>query len=415
MARLYKNPIVGLDIGSHTIQAVVAQKDKNGSLQIVSAYEVPSQGVKRGFISNLEDLKKVLKPLFQRLENDIEHSVKNAYFSIAVPNLYLKSSKGTIVVSRPDGEITEHDVDRVFSAAKAIALPKNREILHIIPREFIIDGEDRVKDPVGMRGLKLELNAFIIGVFAPQIKTISKLAEDLGITIEGLVLAPLASSKAVLTKQQKELGTLVLEIGAHTTGMAVYEDGEILYANVLPIGSGHITNDIAIGLKIDVDIAEQIKKRHGICLTNAVSSRETLDLGEFEEGGKVSKKELARIIEARMCEILDMVNSELKKISRNQLLPGGVVLCGGGVKIYGLVDLVKRELKLPVTFGSPQNVSVLHEKANDPSFANAVGLTLWGAENIEESHLSSFNFLPSLDFENKFFKKIQKFFRSLIP
>lgn len=410
----YKNTIIGIDIGSHTIRGVAAFKNKDGSLQIISAQAVPSDGVRKGLLINLDDATKATKILLERLESDIEHPVKNAYFSVDGPHISIKPTRGIIIVSRADSEITENDIARAFTAAQAVALPKNKEILHVIPREFVIDGEDRVKDPVGMKGLKLELNALVIESYTPQIKNITKLAENLGIAIEGLVLSSLAASKAVLNKRQKELGTLVLDIGAATTGLAVYEDGELLHANILPIGSAHITNDIAIGLRTNVDVAEQIKICHGICLAGAVSKKDVFDLQEFGQEGIVSKKELARIIEARLCEILDMVNKELKKISRDGLLPGGAVLCGGASKIFGLIDLVKRELKLPVVLGSAQNVSILHEKADDPAFINAIGLTLWGAEYRDESFFKSVTFL-SINFKNKFFKKIQKFLRSLIP
>lgn len=409
-----KDIIVGIDIGSYAIQGVAALRNKDESLQIISAQSIPSEGVRRGLLVNLDDVTKVTKILLERLENEVGHSIRSAYFSVGNPHISVKPTKGVIVVSRPDGEITENDVARVFSAAQAVVLSKNKEILHIIPREFVIDGDDKVKDPVGMRGLKLELNALLIEAYAPQIKSFNKLAENLGISIDGLVLSSLAASKAVLNKRQKELGTLVLDIGAATTGLAIYEDGDLLYINILPIGSSHITNDIAIGLRTNVDIAEQIKICHGVCLPEAVSKKDVFDLQDFGQEGIVSKKELARIIEARLCEIFDMVNKELKKIGRDGLLPGGVILCGGASKMFGLIDLVKRELKLPAALGSIQNVSILHEKADDPAFVNSIGLTLWGLENSNEPFLKSLNF-PSINFDNKFFKKIKKFFQSLIP
>jgi len=270
---------------------------------------------------------------------------------------------------------------RAIDNASILYLDPNREIIHIIPREFNIDGQGGIQDPRGMSGFKLEVDALIVEGLTPYIKNLRKCINNAGLEIQGLVLDVLAASQAVLTKKQKELGVLVLDFGAGTVGMAVYEEGKLLHINILPVGSAHITNDIAIGLRTSLETAEKIKLAYGSCLSEEVSKKETIDLSKIDEKeeGVVGRREISKIVEARMDDIFSLVNKELKKIDRERL-PAGAILIGGGAKTPDIIDLAKERLKLPVQLGFPQGIDGLVEKIDEPIFATSIGLIFWALE-----------------------------------
>ena len=321
-----------------------------------------------------------------------------------------RASKGVVAVSRADQEISEDDIGRVINAAEAISLPQNKEILHVIPREFIVDGEAGIKDPLGMHGVRLELNALIVECSTPVLKNIEKCVDAAGFKLESIILSPLAAARSALTKRQKELGVLALDIGSSTSGIAVYEDGDIIHTQILPIGSAHITNDIAIGLRTNIDVAEKIKIDYGVCLPEGVSKKEMVDLAKFghQEPGQAMKREIAEIIECRLEEIFDLVNKELKKIGKQNLLPAGVVLLGGGAKLPGIVELSKKILKLPAQIGYPQEVDGLVDQIEDPSYATAVGLIKWNADMAGQIK-------TRYKINTSIFSKVKRIFSTLMP
>jgi len=372
--------ITAIDLGSQTIKGVIA---KNGGkeAQILATAEVPADGVRRGVIVNIEEaansVAKVLDTLFQI--SGIRP--RDVYVGFGDPQIAVRETKGTIIVSRADQEISEEDVIRAFQAAETINIPQNKEVVHIIPREYVVDGEGGIKDPVGMKGLKLEVNALLIEGFGPFIKNLNKAVELCGVEIAGLVFYPLASARAVLSKRQRELGALVIDIGGTTTGIAVYEDGEVTHAQVLPIGSSHITNDVAIHFKLQIDLAEKIKIEYGASMPTSISKKEILNLEELGINVPgISRKALAAIINRRMKEIFKTVLKELKKFNKNIKFPGGVVITGGGAKIPLVVDLIKKEFKLPAQIGFPEGADGLTSAMDDPRLATLVGLVEWGIE-----------------------------------
>jgi cell division protein FtsA len=257
-------------------------------------------------------------------------------------------SKGVVAVSKADNEISEEDVARAVEASRAIATPLNYEVLHVLPRSFAIDGQGSIKDPVGMTGIRLEVDAQIILGSSSQIKNLTKAVYRTGLSIEDLVLSVLATAEATASQRQKELGVAVVNIGMSTTSLAVFEEGDILYTGILPIGSEHITNDIAIGLRTSIDIAEAVKVQYGDCQASEISKREEIDLLELGSSDHeiVKKQYVSEIIEARVEEILHKVDQELNKIKRSGLLPAGVILTGGGSKLPGLVLAVKKILTI---------------------------------------------------------------------
>ena len=289
------------------------------------------------------------------------------------------------------------------------------EIIHLIPREFSVDKERGIKDPIRMKGRRLEVEALIIHASSPFVRNLTKATNEAGIEIDELVLSTLASSGAVLTKRQKELGVATVDIGGGTVGLSVFEEGNLIHAKILPFGASHITNDIAIGLRTSIDLAEDIKLKYGFATVNEVSKKETVDFSKLSksEEGSFSRRAVAEIIEARLSEIFSLFNKELKKIDRERNLPAGVVLIGCGAKMPGIVDLAKRELMLPCQIGFPLELEGIFEEVDDPSFATACGLIFWGLD--KEGGLGngfSFSGIPSV---GKTVSKIKGWFRTLLP
>ena len=408
-----KNLIIGLDIGSQEIKIVAARQGSEESPpQILAAVTSPSAGIRRDVVIDIKDLVGALKEAAEKCEKILGSSVKEAYVSIGGNHIEIRPSRGAVAVSRADGEISEDDIKRAIKSAQAISLPQNRTILHVIPRDFTVDSEHGIKDPLGMIGVRLEVDALIIDGFSPAVRNLTKALEEAGIDVNNFVLNTLAASAAVLDKRQRELGVLMMDIGAGTTGIAVFEEGNLLHTRILPIGSSHITNDLAVGLRTEIDVAERVKLDYGVAMAELAAKKEIINLSKIVEGGEgeFSRKYIAEIIEARLCEIFDLVQKELKKIGRAGLLPAGVVLCGGGAQMPGIAELAKRELKLPAKIGYPQGVGGLIDKVDSPSYAGAVGLILW-IKNFSEVSNPSFSFFS----KGHFWQGIKKFFRSFLP
>lgn len=409
--------IVGLDVGSCFIRTVVAKmRADQTNPQIIGMGQVPSFGLRRGVVVDIEEAVKNISQSVQEAERSSGLSIERAYVSLSGNHITSRTSKGVVAVSRADGEISREDVERAINAASAISLSPNREILHIIPRSFSVDDQRGIKDPAGMNGVRLEVDALIIEGATPFIKNLTKCISEVGLEIEGLVLAPLAASRATLTKRQKELGVLALDLGGGTASLTVFEEGDIIYSCVLPIGSSHITSDIAIGLRSNIDLAEKVKLEYGSALVSEISKKDNINLSKLtgEEKGVIPRVQVAEIIEARLSEVFDLVNKELKKIDRQGLLPAGVVLLGGGAKIPSLVDLAKEGLKLPAQVGFPLELEGIVEEVDDPAFATAIGLILWSIdERVKSGRLTV---IPFSRFSiSSTVNKIKSWLRGFLP
>lgn len=409
--------IVGLDIGSQNIRAAVAQapKEEGGNFQILGVGQIKSQGVRRGLIVDAEEVIKNIQEAVKNAERTSGLIVEGAYVNLGGEHLGCRESKGVIAVSRADGEIAKEDIARAISAATAISLGANREIVQVIPKRFSVDNEAAVKDPIGMSGVRLEVDVLLIDGASPFIKNLMKCFGEAGVDIEALVPSPLAAAKAVLDKRQKELGVLVLDIGAGTTGLCVFEEGDLVYACVLPVGSGHITNDLAIGLRCDIDVAEKIKLQYGSVAADEINKKETIDLEKLGgQPGRVSRQKATEIIEARASEIFELAYKKLKQIDRVGLLPAGVVLVGGGAKLPGLVDLAKEKLRLPSQIGFPSGFDGIVDQVDDPSFAAVLGLIFWSQEQSEELRQKRLR-LPGFSRAMPFFGKFKNWFKGFLP
>ncbi len=380
--------IVGLDVGSSTIRVAVGQYNPNDEkFYIIAANEHESAGVNKGSIVSIEDAVSAITSTLEKAERVIGQPINHAYVGISGTHINTMQSKGVIAVSRADNEVSENDVERVIEASQTVATPPNYEIIHVIPKIFSVDSQTGIKDPRGMNGVRLEVETQIIQGFSSQIKNLTKAVYRTGIEIDDLVFSILANAECSLSKRQKDLGVVLVNIGHSTTSMAVFEEGDILSTHVLPIGSSHITNDIAIGLKTSLDVAEEVKLTYGQATTQGVNKKDEVDLAEFDEKEEesVPQQYVVEIIEARMQEIFKMVDKKLIEIERSGLLPAGVVLTGGGAKLPHIVDLAKKEFRLPASLAVPSEFNSAIDKVNDPSYSTAVGLCVWGSELSESS------------------------------
>jgi cell division protein FtsA len=408
---------VGLDIGSSAIRVVVGKQESElGAPSIIGVGESVSQGIRRGVIVDIDEAVSSISEALEKAERMTGLTIDHAVVSVGGAQITSQESHGVIAVSRADGEITENDVVRVVDASQAISIPANREILHVIPKNFTVDGQTGIKDPVGMSGIRLEVDSQIIQASVPFIKNLTKCILQAGLEIDDLVLAPLAAAQAVLTKKQKELGVAVVDLGGGTTGMIVFEEGDLVSSTILPIGSTHITNDLAIGLRTSVDTAEKVKIQYGQAEMREVKKDIEIDLSKIDkqEEGKVSAKHVAEIVEARLEEIFDLVNRELKKINKDGQLPAGAILTGGGAKLPGVVELAKKHLRLPVTLGLPGQVTTVIDRVDDPGYATAVGLVLWANEFLLGQTRTVNRFARKV-LENDTVDKMRKWFKSFLP
>ncbi len=402
--------ITGIDLGSRTIRIAVGQIQSNGDLHIIGLSEGSSEGISKGVIVNIEDTVSSISACVEKVERSIGLPIEHAYIGISGSHIVSQETRGVVAISRTDGEIKQDDVERVLDAAKDVATPANYEILHVLPRSFSVDNQPGIMDPIGMTGVRLEVEAQIILGFSNQIKNLTKSFYRAGIGIDELVFAVLATAEVVLDKRQKELGVLLVNLGETTTSVAVFEEGDILTAKVLPIGARHITSDIAIGLRLPIDLAEIVKLNYGTSLPNKVSKSEQIDFKDLDskEEGKASKKEVAKIIEGRCGDIFKVVDDELAKIDRRGKLPAGVVLTGAGARLDGLVETAKKVFKIPASIGLPQGLVSTVDETLDVSFSTALGLVLWGKRPIDNRKVK-------LNSGAGFSLKLKNWLKNLLP
>lgn len=381
------NLLVGLDIGAAKI-AICVGTIKDDAVNIIGLAAVPHTGLHKGIVTEPEETISALSQALEDAERMAGTSITHAYVAISGSHIESQQAKGVIAVSRPSGEIEGADVERVIEAARTATLPQNRELVHIFPQRFIIDGQEEVRDPVGMNGLRLELDALVISSSAVAVRNIMKVVNQAGLEVDGLVFGPLAAAKIITSKKQRESGVAIVDFGSGSTNMVVYEEGQLLHASCLPVGSTHITNDIAIGLRTSLDVAEVIKNKYGSTEPTKIRESEMINLSSIDpaESEKVSRRHIAEIIEARIQEIMQMIKEELQNIGRDGLLPAGIVFTGGGSDLEGLTDLARTQLRLPATIGYPMApLSGIIDKIDSPIYATSVGLVIWAAEESGDS------------------------------
>lgn len=409
------NTITGIDVGS-TKTTVCVGTHKEGIIDIIGMASKPNNGTRRGVVTDLEETVSSITAALDDAERMSGVPITSAFVSITGTHIQMQESKGIIAVSKSDGEISEVDVERVIEAARSVAMPPNVEILHVLPQYFTIDGQDeKIKDPVGMSGVRLEVVTQVIGGSISAVRNLTKCFAQAGIEIQDLIFSPLAIADIILTKKQKEAGVVLLNIGATITEMLVFEEGNLLHAKVFPIGSNHITNDIAIGLRTNIDAAERIKLEYATASIQKIKENDEIKLSSFDPSAdnKISKKYIAEIVEARLIELFTMVKDELKTIHRDGMLPAGVVITGGGSQLNGINEFIKEFLRLPVQIGSPNiEVSGMVDKIDDPGYTTGIGLMFQGIHADNAVPDKGMSFTPKVD---KLFDKAKDIFKNLMP
>lgn len=415
--------ITAIDLGSSKTATVVAQVTmEEGSFEpkinIIGVSSFPSKGIKKGQIVNIEEAVESTITSIESAERMAGHNLDSAYVSLGGAHIHSQNSHGVVAVSGPTGEIMPSDIERVIEAASAISLPASREVVHVLPREFVVDGESGVKDPVGMSGVRLEVETHVVTASSAAVKNLSKALSEAGVKINDIVFSGFASGHSVLTETEKELGCCLIDIGAGTTSVVAYVDGSLAYSGVIPVGAKNVTNDIAIGLRVSLDTAEKIKISLSTNNKHEKEPKDDLDLSSLgiSEVSKVSKKTLTEgIIRPRLNEIFTMVRLELEREKIINRIPSGAIVTGGGSKTIGIQDSAKRMLSLPVRLGSPTGVGGLVDDCLDPAFAVPVGLLIYASREDNEEP-TGVKFPIKLNLPGKgFAHKIIESLRDLLP
>lgn len=377
-----ENLVVGLDIGTTKICAIVGAVTEEG-LDVVGIGTSPSRGLRKGVVINIESTVSAIRKALQEAELMAGCEIKSVFAGIAGGHIKGINSQGVIAIK--NREVTNDDVRRVIDAAKALAIPMDREVIHILPQEFIIDDQDGIKEPLGMSGVRLEARVHIVTGAVASAQNIIKSCNKAGVDVGDIVLEQLASSEAVLTPDEKDLGVALVDIGGGTTDIAIFVDGAIKHTSVLSLGGNHLTNDIAVGLRTPSAEAEKIKQISGCCLSSMVGKDETIEVPSV--GGRepriLSRQLLAEILEPRVEEIFTLVNREIVKSGFEDLIASGVVLTGGSAILPGMPELAEQVFDLPVRRGKPMGIGGLTDVVNSPVYATGVGLVKYGSRNLQ--------------------------------
>lgn len=379
-----KNLIVGLDIGTSKIVAIVAELQPEGSVKVIGLGQHVSRGLKKGVVVNIESTMQSIQRALEEAELMANCKINTVFTGIAGSHIKSLNSHGMVKIK--DVEVSQMDVDKVVETARAIALPADQQILHILTQEFIIDGQEDVREPLGMSGMKLEVKVHIVTGAVAAAQNIVKCIKRCGIEVSDLILQPLASSLAVLTEDEKELGVCLVDIGGGTTDIAVFKQGAIRHTAVVPIAGDQMTNDIAVAFRTPTQAAEDIKVKHGCALRQLADAREIIEVPGVDgrEAKQLSVQTLAEVLEPRIVELYELVLSELRRSGMEDMIASGIVITGGSAMMRGMVELGEEVFHMPVRMGLPRYVGGLSEVVGNPRFATAVGLVLMGKQQIEK-------------------------------
>ena len=377
--------IVGIDVGTTKVCTIVAQVLDNGKINVLGVGLTPAKGLDKGVVVNIEDAVNAIATSVEKAERLSGYRIGTAFVGVSGRHIASLNSRGVVAVARSDHEITRYDVDRAVEAAQAIAIPTQREIIHIIPRAYIVDGTEGIRDPIGMSGFRLEVETHIITGDVMAIQNLIKSVQKAGIEIDDLVLQPLASGEAVLTEDDKDRGVVLADIGGGTTDIAVFAQGGVWHTSVIPVGGSHFTNDIVLVQQTPHNTAEYLKLKYGSSISEAPDD-EAGDLVEVEgfapgERQQISRQLLNEILQARSEEITELIYNEIRRSGYDGLLPAGVVLTGGSAQLPRLDELMRDMLGVPVRIGTPGEISGLSDALNSPAYATCLGLIRWGARH----------------------------------
>jgi cell division protein FtsA len=380
-----KDLMVGIDIGTSKVVALVGEMMPEGKINIIGLGSHPSQGLKRGVVVNIESTVQSIQRAVEEAELMAGCQIYSAFTGIAGSHIRSINSHGIVAIR--DHEVTQMDVDRVIDAAKAVAIPADQKILHILPQEFIIDNQDSIREPIGMSGVRLEAKVHIVTGAVSAAQNIVKCLKRCGLTATDIVLEQFASSQSILTEDEKELGVCMVDIGGGTTDVALFTEGSIRHTAIIPIAGDQVTNDIAIALRTPTRNAEDIKLKYACALQDLADTNYMIDIPTVGDrvGRHLSKRALAEVVEARYEELFTLVAAEIRRSGLEDLIAAGIVLTGGASKVEGAAELAERIFKMPVRIGAPQHITGLVDVMNNPIYATSVGLLIYGSQQRENS------------------------------
>ncbi|MGZ8192620.1 MAG: cell division protein FtsA [Methylobacter sp.] len=376
-----RNLIVGLDIGTSKVSAIVGELTSDGNIEVIGIGSSASRGLKKGVVVNLESTVQSIQRAIEEAELMAGCQIKSVFAGIAGSHIRSLNSHGIVAIK--DKEVTQYDIDRVIDSARAVAIPADQKILHILPQEFVIDLQDGIKEPIGMSGIRLEAKVHMVTGSVSASQNIIKCIRRCGLEVEDIVLEQLASCNSVLTEDEKELGVCLIDIGGGTTDIAIFVEGAIKHTAVIPIAGDQVTNDIAVALRTPTVNAEDIKRKYACALTQLASVDGVIEVPSIGDRAprKISTQNLAEIIEPRYEELILLVQSELRRSGYEELIAAGIVLTGGSAKVMGLIELAEEIFHMPVRMGTPQNVTGLTEVVKNPIHSTGVGLLIYGKEH----------------------------------
>jgi cell division protein FtsA len=411
--------ISGIDIGTSKVTTIIGQYNEVDKFNIIAVSSIPSQGFRKGQIINLEQASQTITQSIESAERMAGFQINNACISIAASHIESVNSHGVVAISNPNGEIEAVDVQRVIEAAKAISFPNNKEIIHVIPRIFTVDGQEGIIDPIGMNGIRLEVEANIIVASSPAIKNLQKCLEDIGVKTDCLVYSGLSTAKAALTETEKELGVALVDIGGSVTTITVFNEGTPVFSSVIPIGANNITNDLAIGLRFSIEDAEKIKLKLEKMYENK-KFEDDVELSHFgimsDEKRKISlQTAITGIVKPRLEEIFNLIYSAIEESGFSKSIPAGIVLTGGGSQTVNIKEICNKIIPLPLRIASPPNVGGIIDDILNPSYTSSIGLLMYYLDENQKGKIISNNSKKSKISFNGLFGRIKSLVEPLLP
>src|SRR3712207_5252151 len=378
--------VVGIEVGTTKVCTLIAAVSPEDQLEIIGAGITPSRGMRRGVVVNVDEAVQAISTSVQKAEQQSGFKIMSAFVGIAGAHISSTNSHGVVAVRRSDNVITDDDIDRALEAAKVVNMPQDREVIHVVPRHFVIDGQEGINNPAGMLGRRLEVETTIVPGAQTSIHNLSRCIEQVGVGIDELVVQPIAAGEAVLTTAEKDMGVATVDLGGGTTDAAVFMEGSVAYVCSIPVGGNHISNDIAVGLRTPFTAADELKIRHGYALSEAIEEDRMIDIASYDagDGRPVSRRALSEIIEARLEETFELVREQLGRAGFEDGMPAGVVLVGGTAQLQGIRRLAAEVFGTPVRIGTPTGMFGLVESISNPAFATSIGLLKWGLAQADE-------------------------------
>jgi len=399
-----RTTLAAIDVGTTKVCTVIADVNDGGMLRVVGVGITPSKGLHKGLVVNINDAKESIRESVRKAQQACNYKVESAYVGVTGRHVSSLNNRGVVAITRNDRLVRSDDLRRVLASAQSVKIASDRKLLHVIPRNYAVDGQPGVRNPVGMHGFRLDVETHIITASITSVQNLIKCIRSIGIDIEDLVLEPLASSEAVLTEDEKEVGVILADVGGGTTDIAVFKDGSIWHTAILPVAGYQLTRDVAIGLGLPFEVAEEMKKKYSSVMPVYETKMETPST-IAEDGHGVSYQDLCDIIRARVEEILRLIMLEMPRTEYETLVPAGLVLTGGSSNLPGIETLGREILRLPVRVGVPTNISGISDVLRDPAYATGVGLLLWAAKREGRQAWKSHGFL------HRFVSTIRNLFR----